>query len=113
MNQDDEIVRHNAAKLIETLEKLNNETRRLRGDVVKLYDRIMPYEGEPLRPVAQFDDPLKTVQQAFDAIAAARHDISQAEYDLNFIRGQVDQLMSGGWSRDEMKQWIKDPKAKS
>lgn len=78
------------AKIATTSEKLLNEVARLRRDVVKLYGRIEPFEGEKVSPAEAWSEKPKTLGDAVKAIERARKGIRQVEYDFNYIRGRLD-----------------------
>jgi hypothetical protein len=105
---EDKELQRELARIIEVLPKLLHEMERLRGDVVGLYERIEPLEDEKIPKRLAIPKKLKTLRDALDLIVDAREGIRDAEYDLNYIRSRIDQLMNEGWSRDEMKKWIKE-----
>ena len=96
-----------ADQLFKLVEKLFNETSGLRRDVERLAGRIEPFSGEQFRPPDQFTGELKSFKAAFDVIEGSRISIRKAEYDLNAIRGHIDNIASDGISREEMKPWLK------
>lgn len=97
------------ARSVVALEKLVHETARLRGDVVRLYGRIEPFEGEIEVPYApHYYEPPKTFRDVLDAFTAVRKQIERCEGIINLTSARVNQIRDNAWSRGEMRPWLKD-----
>lgn len=108
-DDDREILRQVAAHT----EKLVNEVRRLRGDVMRLHGRIVPFDSEvvvtevPALPgVAGARQRRWRLVDALNLIADARREIIDAEMHLSAIRARMDEIASDAISREEMKPYI-------
>ncbi|MBT9288442.1 hypothetical protein [Prosthecodimorpha staleyi] len=96
-------------RLADAAEKLLFETERLRRDIMRLRQRIEPFDGERAIP-----EPIKvefgkrwTAAEALDMIGAARKAIAGHEIDLGAIRSLMDTIEKDAYSREELKPWLK------
>lgn len=91
------------------LEKLANETARLRGDVVRLAGRIVPFEGEKDHefPGYYSDKSPKNFREVLDVFNGVRRQVLHCEGTLNRVSAYIDQIRNDSWSRQDMKPWIK------
>lgn len=98
------------ARIADTADKLYKEAMRLRRDTMTLWGRIEPFEGQPEVPEPVLEDfKHRNLKEALDTLAAAVKGLRDAEYDLNAIRGRMDEIAADAMSRAEMKPYIIDP----
>lgn len=97
------------ARSVELIEKLCNETARLRQDVNRLSARIQPFEGEAIPDLARFEfyRKPKTFRDVIGLIEQTRIAIRDCEYAVSKATARVEQIASDGWSREDMKPYLK------
>lgn len=103
----------NDASATALMERLLAEVTRMRKDVVRLLDRIEPYEDTRtdgmIARAAEYDRlfPIKTNEDICKALGQMRANIDSTEYHLNAIRGRFEEIANDAILREELKPWIK------
>jgi phage shock protein A len=90
------------------LSKLHQEAARLRADVVRLAERIEPFDDTP--PPYVSDAPPATIRSNTDIVGLLtelRNEMRTSEHHLSAIRGRIDEIAADAILRDELKPWIK------
>lgn len=101
-----------AEKLIAALEKLNADVNRLRSDVAILSGRLMRSEGELPKLAPDYEGPIRTQQDAFNAISKARQGVEGVEFHIKALRSIMDQIKNNVVARAEFIDYITDAGAR-
>ncbi|MDD9724018.1 hypothetical protein PVV74_00980 [Roseovarius sp. SK2] len=96
------------AKSVGLIERLCHETERLSKDVRRLSGRIQPFEGEKEPTTFSYHRKPKTFREVIDLIEETRGQVQNCEYALNKVSAQIEQIVSDGWSREELKPFLRD-----
>ena len=98
----------------EAVLKLCRHVDGLNRDVKQLLDRIQPRENEDdddggfsTAWLAHVEKTAPTLTGIMSIVRDADVHVREAEYDLNYIRNQIDQIARDSLSRDEIKPYIK------
>lgn len=89
------------------LEALCKETARLRQDVLRLLKRIEPYDDEKEPPFYDFFETPQTFGDVARLIQKNRDQVYQCELAIGKVSAQIAQIVSDGWSREELKPYLK------
>lgn len=99
--------------IADELEKLIRHTVSLDANIARLAARIQPFDGERVteRYLSKRKRPDElTLRSLWNLVVDADEHIRGAELDLSRIRSYVDSVFSDAVTREEMKEWITEPK---
>lgn len=109
-----------ADDVLAAIEKLSRHVEALQRDTKRLAERIIPAEGEP--PLNLSSEWLENIQariarhkrdgkisfdQMYALMAAADHQLKDAEYHFAYIKGQVEAIANSAILTAEWKEWMK------